>query len=68
MESGPDVERDGVVRWCVRDIRRKSEEAFEVAYADESVRQLALEEGRGFASVSGRPKHPAGRRARGVEM
>ena len=31
MESGPDVDRDGVVRWRVRDILRKIEAAFVVA-------------------------------------
>ena len=55
MESGPDVERDGVVRWRVRDIRRKIEEVFGAVYADESVRQLLRREG--FRFVSGRPEH-----------
>lgn len=41
-----DPERDGAIRWLVRGIRRKTEEAFRVAYADESVRQLLP---RGFA-------------------
>ena len=58
VESGPDVARDGVVRWRVCDIRRKIEEAFGVAYADESVRQLLRREG--FRFVSGRPEHPRG--------
>ena len=58
MASGPDVARDGVVRWRVGDIRRKIEEAFGVAYADESVRQLLRREG--FRFVSGRPEHPRG--------
>ena len=51
VESGPDVERDGVVRWRVRDIRRKIEEAFGVVYADESVRQLLRREGFRFGTA-----------------
>ena len=58
VEAGPDPARDGVVRWRVRDIRRKIEEAFGVAYADESVRRLLRREG--FRRVSGRPEHPRG--------
>ena len=58
VEAGPDPERDGVVRWRVCDIRRKIEEAFGVAYADESVRQLLRREG--FRRLSGRPEHPRG--------
>ena len=49
MESGPDVERDGVVRWRVRNIRRKIEEAFGAVSAE--TRAFAgCSGGRGFAS------------------
>ena len=58
VEAGPDPARDGVVRWRVRDIRRKVEEAFGVAYADGSVRRPLRREG--FRRVSGRPEHPRG--------
>ena len=58
VKSGPDVERDGVVRWRVRDIRRKIEEAFGAVSADESIRRLLRREG--FRFVSGCPAHPRG--------
>ena len=48
----------GVVRWRIRDIRRKIEEAFGVAYADESVRRLLRREG--FRRLSGRSERPRG--------
>ena len=58
VEAGPDPERDEVVRWRVRDIRRKIEEAFGVAYADESVCHLLRREGLGRLSCC--PEHPRG--------
>ena len=64
MESGPDAGHDGVVRWRVRDIRRKIEGAFGAVSADGSVRRLLRREG--FRFVSGCPEHPRGTRARSV--
>ena len=55
---GSGVERDGVVRWRGRDMRWKIEEAFGVAYSDESVRRLLRREG--FRFVSGRLEHLRG--------
>ncbi len=56
MEAGPDLERDGVTRWRVRDIVRKIEEAFGVIYTESGARMMLRRSG--FCFVSGRPLHP----------
>ena len=58
MESGPDVDRDGVVRWRVRDILRKIEAAFVVALCGRE-RSPAAPKG-GVSLRFGAPGAPAG--------
>ena len=40
MEEGPDLERDGLTRWRVADIRARIEREFGVKYTVEGVRRL----------------------------
>ena len=53
VEAGPDPARDGVVRWRVRDIRRKIEEAFGAALAPGGV-GVATRDGAGWGSANSR--------------
>ncbi len=62
IEAGPDLERDGVTRWRVRDIVRKIAEAFGVVYTESGARMMLRREG--FRFVSGRPIHPKSDTAR----
>ena len=56
VEAGPDLERDGVVRWRAIDLKRVIEARFGVSYGERHVMKLlnAL----GFSHISARPKHP----------
>jgi transposase len=57
VETGPDAEIDGVVRWRRIDLCRVIEERFGVVYAERSIsRLLAI---LGFVHISARPQHPA---------
>ena len=56
MDEGPDLERDGVTRWRVADIRDRIEREFGVEYTVEGVRRLLRR--LGFRHVSARPLHP----------
>jgi transposase len=56
VESGPDTEQDGVVRWRCTDLKRRIEEMFGVKLHERTVgKQLkAL----GYVRLSVRPQHP----------
>jgi transposase len=56
VESGPDTEQDGVVRWRCADLKRRIEEMFGVKLHERTVgKQLkAL----GYVRLSVRPQHP----------
>jgi transposase len=55
VESGPDTEQDGVVRWRCADLKRRIEEMFGVKLHERTVGQLkAL----GYVRLSVRPQHP----------
>jgi len=57
VETGPDPETDGVVRWRRVDLQRVIEERFGVVYAERSISRLLAE--LGFVHISARPRHPA---------
>jgi len=50
-EEGPDPERDGVTHWQVKDLQRKIEETFDVAYTEAGLRDMLRRVG--FASLPG---------------
>ena len=56
VESGPDLEKDGVVRWRRVDLQRVIKERFDVGYHVRHVGQI-LHDLR-FSHVSTRPQHP----------
>ena len=56
VEAGPDLERDGVVRWRRYDLVRIIEERFGVIYAERSISSLLAR--LGFVHMSARPQHP----------
>jgi transposase len=56
VETGPDIETDGVVRWRRIDLCRVIKERFDVDYAERSISTLLA--GLGFVHISGRPRHP----------
>ena len=56
VETGPDRDVDGVIRWRRIDLVRVIEERFGVACSERSISDyLAL---LGFSHISGRPQHP----------
>ena len=57
VETGPDLKRDGVVRWRRIDLQRLIEERFGVVYAERSISKLLAD--LGFVHISARPRHPA---------
>jgi transposase len=57
VETGPDPETDGVVRWRRIDLSRVIEDRFGVVYAERSISRLLAE--LGFVHISARPQHPA---------
>jgi transposase len=57
VEAGPDPERDGVVRWRCRDLKRVLGERFGVDLSEVSLGR-ALKR-LGFSHISARPRHPA---------
>ncbi len=56
VETKPDVETDGVVRWRRVDLKRKLEERFDVMLSERSVGRILNE--RGFRRLSVRARHP----------
>jgi transposase len=57
VETGPDPQGDGVVRWRRIDLQRVIEERFGVAYHERYVSTLLKK--LGFSHMSARPRHPA---------
>jgi putative transposase len=57
VETGPDREKDGVVRWRRADLKRVIAERFGVAFHERYVGKLL--EKLGFSHMSARPRHPA---------
>ncbi len=56
VRDGPDLERDGVVRWRRVDLQVLIEERFEVAYHERTVGKVLHR--LGFSHVSTRARHP----------
>ena len=57
VETGPDREKDGVVRWRRIDLKRVIAEKFGVDYHPRYVGKLLKK--LGFSHISARPRHPA---------
>ena len=57
VETGPDPEVDGVVRWRRIDLQRVIEERYGVRYNERTVSKLLV--AMGFSHMSARPRHPA---------
>src|SRR3712207_8079290 len=55
-EQGPDLARDGVVRWRCRDLRHRIAREFAVGLHERTVGKLLAR--LGFRRVSVRPQHP----------
>ncbi len=56
VETGPDPETDGVVRWRRIDLVRVIEERFGVAYSERAISDLLA--ALSFSHISARPQHP----------
>jgi len=56
VEAGPDLDKDGVVRWRCIDLKRVLKARFDVELDEVSIGRVLKE--LGFAHVSPRPKHP----------
>lgn len=56
VETGPDREVDGVVRWRRIDLKRVIEERFGVTYNERTISKLLV--ALGFSHISARPQHP----------
>jgi transposase len=57
VEAGPELARDGVVRWRRVDLKAIIAERFGVVYSLRSISRLLDE--LGFSHMSARPRHPA---------
>lgn len=56
VETGPDREKDGVVRWRRIDLKRVVEERYGVVYHERTIGKLLKM--LGFSHISARPRHP----------
>lgn len=56
VEAGPDISKDGVVRWRRVDLAKKIQDEFGVAYHERSVGKLLA--ALGYVRLSVRPQHP----------
>ena len=56
MEQGPDLERDGVVRWRCVDLQRRIMQSFGVSLHERTVGKLLRK--LSFRRLSVRPQHP----------
>jgi transposase len=57
VETGPDLEKDGVMRWRRIDLKAVIEERFGIVYTVRSVSRILHD--LGFSRMSARPRHPA---------
>ena len=57
VEAGPDIEKDGVVRWRCVDLKRVVKQRFDVELDEVSIGRLLKKQG--FSHISARPQHPA---------
>lgn len=56
VETGPCLERDGVVRWRRIDLQRLIEDRFGVVYHERTISKLLAT--LGYSHISARPQHP----------
>jgi putative transposase len=56
IESGPDLERDGVVRWRCRDLQERIKREFQISFHERTIGKLLAR--LGFRRLSVRPQHP----------
>ena len=56
VETGPDIQTDGVVRWRRIDLKQVVEQRFGVVYNERTISKLLVV--LGFSHISGRPLHP----------
>ena len=56
VEKGPDLEKDGVVRWRRIDLARIAKERFDVTVDEDTMGRVLRR--LGFSHISVRPKHP----------
>ncbi|MBB5696575.1 transposase [Roseomonas pecuniae] len=56
VEDGPDLERDGVVRWRCRDLQERIKSEFRVSLHERTVGKLLTK--LRFRRLSVRPQHP----------
>jgi transposase len=56
VEQGPELERDGVVRWRCRDLQKRIEREFGVRFHERTVGKLLAR--LRFRRLSVRPRHP----------
>src|SRR6185312_9020981 len=59
VEQGPDLERDGVVRWRCVDLQRRIAQEFAVSLHERTIGKLLRK--LSFRRLSVRPQHPAGK-------
>jgi transposase len=57
VEKGPDLARDGVVRWRCVDLKRVVKERFGVDCGEDTIGRVLKE--LGFSHIGPRPQHPA---------
>jgi transposase len=55
IETGPDSEKDGVVRWRCADLQHLIKERWDIELSEVSIGRLLKE--RGFSHISPRPRH-----------
>ena len=56
VETGPDFETDGIVRWRCVDLARIAKARFGITVSDDTIGRLLRE--LGFSHISVRPQHP----------
>lgn len=56
MEQGPDLEKDGIVRWRRIDLKQWLEQEYGVKYHENSIGRIFHQ--LGFSRISVRPVHP----------
>jgi transposase len=56
IESGPELERDGVVRWRCRDLQDRIEREFQISFHERTIGKLLTK--LRFRRLSVRPRHP----------
>jgi transposase len=56
IEDGPDLARDGVVRWRCRDLQARIEREFEISFHERTIGKLLTKAN--FRRLSVRPQHP----------